>query len=117
VTLNVHSVVEDAYYFDRASWGDSVHQEVASTTTVSRNMQRAKTRHDLVPGPGSYNIGAVSEFANRLNEHVPIGTRLSRAKIFRGPIQNIRKVEFSGGAETDTSSPLGHKGAIPLSWR
>jgi hypothetical protein len=117
VALNVHSVVEDAYDFDRASWSDSVHQEVAATATVPRNMQRTKTRHDLVPGPGSHDIGTAGQFANRLNECVPIDTRLSGAKILRRPFENIRKVEFGSGTETDTPSPLGHKGSIPLSWR
>jgi hypothetical protein len=41
----------------------------------------------------------------------------SGAKIFRRPFENIRKVEFSSRTETDTPSPLGHKGSIPLSWR
>jgi hypothetical protein len=110
VALNVHSVVEDAYDFDRAFWSDSVHQEEAATTTVPRNMQRTKTRHDLVPGPGSHDIGTAGQFANRLNECVPIDTRLSGAKIFRRPFENIRKIEFRSGTETDTPSPLGHKG-------
>jgi hypothetical protein len=116
VALNVHSVVEDAYDFDRASWSDSVHQEVAATTTVPRNMQRTKTPHDL-PGPGSHNIRTAGRFANRLNECVPIDTRLSGAKIFGRALENIRKVKFGSGTETDTPSPLGHKGSIPLSWR
>jgi hypothetical protein len=107
------SVAEDADDFDRASWSDPVHQEVASTTTVPRNMQRAKTQHDLVPDPGSHNIGTLSQFANRLNERVAIDTRLSGAKIFRRPFENIRKVDFGGGTETDTPSPLAHMGSIP----
>lgn len=68
VPLKVHSVVEDAHDIDRASWGDAVHQEVPSTPTVSRNVQRAKTRHDLVSGFGAHNIGTAGEFANRPKE-------------------------------------------------
>jgi hypothetical protein len=98
VTLKVHSVVEDAYDFDRTSLADPVHQEVASTTTVSRNMQCAKTRHDLVSSPRANNIGTVGEFANRLNDRVPIDTRLSRAEILSGPFEDIRKVEFCSSA-------------------
>jgi hypothetical protein len=47
MTLDVHAIVEDAYDFDHGSWSNSVHQEVPSTMTVSRDMQRAKTRPDL----------------------------------------------------------------------
>jgi hypothetical protein len=41
VALKVHSVVEDAYDFDRAVWRYLVHQEVASTPTLPHNVERA----------------------------------------------------------------------------
>jgi hypothetical protein len=71
-------------------------------------MERAKTWHDLVPGLRARNIGAVGKLADRLNERVAIDARLSRAKILGGPLQDVREVEFGGGAETDAPSPPDH---------
>ena len=109
--------MEDAHDFDRAFWRNPVHQEMASTTAAPSNVERPKTRHDLVPGLGARNIGAVSKLANRLNERVPIHPRLARAKILRGPFEDVRKVKFRGSAETNAPSPLGHDGPIRLFWR
>ncbi len=82
---------------------------------MSRNVERAKTRHDLVSGPGAYGIGTVGKFANRLNERVAIDARLSRAEILSGPFQDVRKVDFCSSAETDAPTLPGHKGysAVP----
>ena len=91
-------------------WGHPVHQEVTSAPTVSRNVDRAKTWHDLISGFGARNIGTFGKFANRLNERILIDTRLSRAEIFSGPFDDIRKVEFCGSAEADAPFPLGHWG-------
>jgi hypothetical protein len=109
VTLKVRSVVQDSYDFDRCFWRHPVHQEVTSAP-VPRNVDRAKTWHDLISSFGARNIGTFCKFANRLNERVLIDTRLSRAKILSGPFDNIRKVEFCGSAEADAPSPLGHWG-------
>jgi len=98
VALKVHSVVEDAYDLDRSLWCDSVHQEVTSATTVSRDVERAKTRHDLVSSFRARDIGAVGKFADRLDKRVSIGTRLPSAKILGCPFEDICKVEFCGGA-------------------
>ena len=113
VTLKVHSVVQDSYDFDRCFWGHPVHQEVTSAPTVSRNVDRAKTWHDLISGFGARNIGTFGKFANRLNERILIDTRLSRAKVLSGPFDDIRKVEFCGSAEADAPSPLDHWGSYP----
>jgi hypothetical protein len=110
VTLKVHSVVQDSYDFDRCFWNHPVHHEVTSAPTVSRNVDRAKTWHDLISSLGARNIGTRGKFANRLNERILIDTRLSRAKVLSGPFNNIRKVEFCGSAEADAPSPLGHWG-------
>jgi hypothetical protein len=48
VALKVHSVVEDAYDFDRAVWRYSIHQDLACTATLPRNVERPMTRYDLV---------------------------------------------------------------------
>ena len=114
VALKVHSVVEDPQDFDRAVWRCPIHQEVTSATTPSRNVERAKTCHDLIPGLGAYDIRAVGEFANRLNERVAIDARLSRAKILGGPFEDVGKVDFCGSAETNPPSPFGHEGSIRL---
>jgi hypothetical protein len=55
-------------------------------------------------------IGTFGKFANRLNERLLIDTRLSRAEIFSGPFDDIRKVEFCGSAEADAPFPLSHWG-------
>jgi len=75
MALEIHSVMENAYDFDRALWSCPVHQEVPSVTTVSRDMERAKARHDLISGFGARDIGPVSQFADRMNERVPVDTR------------------------------------------
>ena len=85
---------------------------MASTTTVPRNVERPKTRYDLVSCLGTRDIGTVGKFANRLNDGVAVDTRLSRAKILSGPFEDIRKVEFRGGAEPDTPFPLDHEGRL-----
>jgi hypothetical protein len=87
---------------------------VTSATTPPRNVERAKTCHDLVPGLGAYGVGTIGEFANRLNERVPIDARLSRAKILSGPFEDVGKVDFCGSAETNAPFPLG---SIRLFWR
>jgi hypothetical protein len=117
VTLKVHPVVQYSYDFDRCFWRHPVHQEVTSAPTVPRNVDRAKTWHDLISSFGARNIGTFCKFANRLNERVLIDTRLSRAKILSGPFDNIRKVEFCGSAEADAPSPLGHWGVIRQPWK
>jgi hypothetical protein len=98
MALKVHSVVEDAHDFDRALWRGPVHQEVTSATTVSRNVERTKTWHDLVSSLRAHDIGTVGKFANRLDKRVPIDARLPRAKILSGPFEDICEVEFCGNA-------------------
>jgi len=100
--------VQDAYDFDRCVWDHPVHQEVTSAPTMSSNVDRAETWHDLISSFGPRDIGTFGKFANRLNERTVIDTRLLRAKILGGPFDDIRKVEFRGSAEADVPSPLGH---------
>jgi hypothetical protein len=73
VALKVHPVVQDAYDFDRALRRCAVDEEVTSTTAAARNVERAKTGHDLVPGLRARNIGTLGKLANRLDERVAIG--------------------------------------------
>jgi hypothetical protein len=110
MTLKVHSVVQDSHDFDRCFWDHPVHQEVTSAPTVSCNVDRAKTQHDLISSFAARDIGTFGKFANRLNERLLIDTRLSRAEIFSGPFDDIRKVEFCGSAEADAPFPHGHWG-------
>jgi hypothetical protein len=117
VALKVHSVVEDPHDFDRAVWRCPVHQEVTSAKAPSRNVERAKACHDLVPSLGAYDVGAVGELANRLNERVPIDARLSRAKILGRPFEDIGEVDFCGSTETNPPPPLSHEGSIRMFWR
>ena len=108
MALKVHSVMQGSYDFDRCFWRHPVHHEVTSTPTVSRNVDRAKARHDLISYLGARDIGTFSKFPNRLNEGLLIDPRLPRAEIFSGPFDDIRKVEFCRGAEADAPFPLGH---------
>src|SRR5262249_46409786 len=89
VALQVHSVVKDAQDFDGALCCCPVHQKMAPTTPVARNVERTKTRHDFVTGLGACDIGSVGKLANRLNERVPIDTRLPRAKILSRPFEDV----------------------------
>jgi len=110
--MKVHSVVEDAYDFDRAVWRYSIHQDLACTATLPRNVERPMTRCDLVSSLRARDIGTLGQFADRLNDGVAADTRLSRTKILTGPFEDIRKVEFCGGTELDVPFPLDHKGPL-----
>src|SRR5208337_2254355 len=79
VALKVHPVVQNADDFDRVLRRRAVHEEMASTTTVPSNMERAKTGHDLVPRLRVRNIGTIGKLADRLNEGVAIDARLPHA--------------------------------------
>lgn len=117
MTLKIHSVVQYPNDFDRGFWGYPVHQEVTSAPAVSRNVERAKTWHDLIPGFGAQNFWAVGKFANRLNKRSLVDACLSRTKILGGPFYDVRKVEFRGSAEADAPSSLSHWGPIRTPWK
>lgn len=108
----VHPVVEDAHDFDRAVRRGPVHQEMASAAARPRNVECAKARHDLVPSARARNMGTFGKLANRRHKDVAIGARLSRAKVFSGPSDDVGKVDFRSSAETNAPSPLGHRGFI-----
>lgn len=114
VALKLHSVVQDADNLDRRLGCNPVHQDVTSATSVSRDVERAKTPHDLVSAPGPRNVRTVRKFGDRLNERVPINSCLSGTEILGGPFQDIRKIELCGSAETNTPFLLGHEAAIPM---
>ena len=78
---------------------------MASTTTLPRNVERPKTRYDLISGLGTRDIETIGKFADRPDDGVAVDTRLSRAKILSGPFEDIRKVELCGGAEPDVPFP------------
>ena len=109
VSLKIYPFVEDTHDFDHAVWCCPIHQEVTSAAPPPRNVERAKTCHDLVPGLGAYDIWAVGEFTDRVDERVPINTRLTRAKILSGPFEDVGEVDFCGRAESNLPSPLGHE--------
>ena len=104
--------MQDAHNFDSAARRGTVHQEMASATAAPHNVKRAKTRRDLVPGPGARNVGTLGKLTNRLNKGVPIDVRLSCAIILGGPFEDVGKVEFRGSAQTNAPSPIGHDGSI-----
>ena len=81
---------------------------------LPRRPRRATWRPAMISsrGPGARNIGAVDKLANRLNKGVPIGARLSRAKILGGPFEDVGEVDFRSSAETNAPSSLGHDGSI-----
>lgn len=60
------------------------------------------------------NVRTVRKFGDRLNERVPIDSRLSGAEILGGPFQDIRKIELCDSAETNTPFLLGHEATIPM---
>lgn len=115
MALKVHSVVQDADDLDRPSGCYPIHQEVTSATSVPCDMERAKTRHDLVSDFGARDVGTFDKFADRLNERVSIDPCLSGTEILGGPFQNIRKIELCGGAETNTPFLPGHEATIRMS--
>ncbi len=114
MALKVHSVVRDADDFDRPFGCYPIHQEVTSATSVSRDVERAEARHDLVSGLGARDVGTFDKFADRLNERVSINSRLSVAEILGGPFQDIRKIELCGSAETNTPFLLSHEATIQM---
>ena len=108
MALKIHCVVQDADDFDRRLGRYPVHEEVTSATSVSRNVERAQTRHDLISGLGAHDVGTFGKLADRLNERVAINSRLSGAEILGGPFEDIGKIELRGGAETNTPRLPGH---------
>jgi hypothetical protein len=112
VAVKIHSLVEDTHDLDRASWPGPVHQKVTSAPAVPRNVDRPKPWHNLASGLGPRDVGTVSKLVNRLNERVPVNTRLSRAEFLGGPAKDVRKVELCGGAEAHAPAPPGHDGSI-----
>jgi hypothetical protein len=74
VALKVHSVVQNTNDFDRSFGCYPVHQEVTSATSVSRDVERTETRHDLVSDLGARNVRTFDKFADRLNDRVPINS-------------------------------------------
>lgn len=100
--------------FRWSSWTQLGSSGSDSATSVSRDVKRVKTPHDLVSAPGPRNVRTARKFGDRLNERVPIDSRLSGAEILGGPFQDIRKIELCGTAETNTPSLLGHEATIPM---
>jgi hypothetical protein len=114
VLLDVYSVMQDARDLDRPFCSNPVHQEVASATAVSRNMERAQARHDPISGARPRNIGTVGEFTDRLNECVPIDSGLPRAEIFSGPFEDICEIKLCGSANANAPFAFDHKAPILL---
>jgi hypothetical protein len=106
--------MQDTDDFDRPSGCRPVHQEVTSATSVSRDVQRAQTRHDLIAGLRIRGVGTFGKFRDRLDQRVSINSRLSGTEIFGGPFQDIGKIELCGGAETNAPFLPGHETTIPL---
>ena len=104
--------MQDTNDFDRVLWCDPVHQEMASPAAAPRNVERAKACHDLASGTGARHIGTAGKFDNRLNKSVPIDATLSRAESLRGPSEDVGKIDFGGGAETNAPCTLDHERSI-----
>jgi hypothetical protein len=109
--------VQDAPDFDDPSWSCPVQKEVTSATTVSRNMERAETLHDLVSGLGPSNVRTVAEFADRLHERVPVESGLAGAEILRGPFEDICEINLCRSAEANAPFPLEHEAPTWPFWK
>jgi len=109
VALQVHIVVQDASDFDEPSWSYPVQEEVTSATTMSRNVERAEARHDLVSDLGPGNVGTVGKLADRLNKRIPIESGLPRAEILSRPFEDICEIELCRSAEANAPFPLDHE--------
>ena len=53
--------------------------------------------------------GTVGEFADRLNEGIPIEASLPASEILCRPSENICEIELSGDTKTDAPFWLGHQ--------
>jgi hypothetical protein len=84
-----------------------VQEEMTSATTVSCDMERAETSRDLVPPTGPDNIRAIGKLSDRMNAGISIDSRLPRAEILCGPLEDVYKIEFGGGAEAH--APFGRR--------
>ncbi len=62
---------------------------------------RAKTTDDFIPGLGAHNIRTGGKFTNRLEERIPIDTRLLRAELLRGPFDDICEIKLCGSSEAN----------------
>jgi len=82
---------------------------VPSATIMSRNVQCAQSPHDLVPGFGPGDVGAVGEFADRLNKCVPIESGLPCAEILGRPFKDICEIKLCCRTKANAPFPLGHE--------
>ena len=111
----VHPIMQDAHDFNRAILLDAIHQEVASATPLSGYAECAQPRKEIIPRPGARNIGAVGEFANRLNDHALIDARLPFAEF---SVVHLRMFAKSSSATAKANAPfaVGHGNPISPSW-
>ena len=109
MALQIHAVMQDACDFDHSVSDNPVQEEVTSATTMSRNVERAEARHDLVSDLGPGNVGTVGKLADRLNKRVPIESGLPRAEILSRPFEDICEIELCRSAEANAPFPLDHE--------
>jgi len=117
VPWQVHAIMQDARDLNGPFCGNPIHQQVATATTMSRNMERAQPPQNLVSGPRPRNVGTIGEFTDGPNDRVSIGVGLARAEVLSGPFENIRQVELCGSAEANAPFGLGHDILILLFWK
>jgi hypothetical protein len=101
--------VQDAYDLDGPVLTGSIEKYMASATTVSGNVERAQSSHNLVPRLGPSDVGTLGKVTDRLNENVPIEPGLSWAEILGRPFEDIREVELCCRAESNRPFSLAHE--------
>lgn len=107
----VHPIVEDSHDFNRAG-PHSIHQEMTCVSAAPCDMERPKAGHDVVPRRRARNVRANREVADRVDESVPVETRLLRAEILDSPFEDVGEIDLCGGTETNSPFSLSHQGAL-----
>jgi hypothetical protein len=102
MALQIHPIMQDTADLDDLRIADAIEQKVPAGSTTSRDMERADSRHDVMPNARTGDIRAIREFSHRQEQRLSINMGLTRPKIGGCPLQDICEVELRDGAETNT---------------
>lgn len=109
MTLQVHVIVQDAAYFDDPPVDNPIEKEVAPAPPMTRKVECADARHDLVTRLRPRRVGTARELPDRTDERVSVDPCLARAKILRCPFQDICEIELGDSGETNAPFRPGHR--------
>lgn len=113
VKSEVHTVVQNTYYFDVPHVGHSIKQQVAPAPSMPSDMEGKKAPSDVFAFSGSWYIRPDAKLANGLHEGCPIACGLPGAESFGCPLQNAQEVSFRERAEANAPTLRRHGSIWP----